>query len=278
MTNPYITAFPAEPRSKLPNGFTDFYVNPGPAQTGWGAGSNTNDGLSPTTPMLNTQKMIHAIFGYFDFNGVLQSKIRINQAPNTTDTVPIHFAPHGIIGAQGGAAFILNGGINATIACTDNTPALCVFNHGIVEIGNLKVKGISATYQSQIYVLSGVEYISYPGGSHNTIGLGGQIHISGNIKVSGDAWSFLSGGAQGVFDGGGTITFLNDVNFSFWQYVSGIVSSWGNINIDTAGFTVTGCRTFCGGPSIVFSKTGNPNTDFPGNSDVSTWMVGGGIV
>ncbi len=261
-----VFATPAD-RLKLPIGVTHFYVNACGAQSGWAAGNDANDGLTQLTPKAHTQTMMMEIANNYDWTGNLAE---INPAPNCTDTMGIHFAPHAMVGAQGGAALKIKGSTGSAIIPTSGT-AVDIFNGGIIQLETIKVgspnaAGIGATVGGRVYLMDGVELASAPGG-RISIGPRGSVALSGNVTISGDAFATILMGGGGAFDGGGSFKFLTNATHSgaFAYVTMNSTAHFGGITIDMNGKTVTGTKWLSWANSSIIVPTGNGDTFFPGS-------------
>ena len=116
------------------------------------AGSDSNDGFAAGAgrALASANACLARIWNDFDFrhsiatgvDGANQSVVICHQADNTTETGGVHFPPHGVDGAQGGAAVQIEGGTNSTISTT-GVPAIdCYFSQ--LQIQNLTLQTAGA--------------------------------------------------------------------------------------------------------------------------------------
>lgn len=85
-----------------------------------------NDGLSPSRPFKSAQEAIYTALGVIDCNGA-QSEVQtvVNLATGQNDTTGVHWAPHDMVGCQGGAAVQLVGASLSIVGVVNNGSGLC---------------------------------------------------------------------------------------------------------------------------------------------------------
>ena len=99
--------------TRLATGEVNFYVNHSTGSDVTGAGTIGN-------PWQTANFALFYILTYYTWSSTPQSQVVINLADNVTDTTGIHYAGHGMTGAQGGAALYLRGATRAISAAADN--------------------------------------------------------------------------------------------------------------------------------------------------------------
>jgi hypothetical protein len=232
-------------------------------------GNDSNDGLhAVNSPMKTAQAAMMRASTTLDFGG---QQITIRLADNTTDLQGIHFAPHALVGAEGGAALIVEGGTNSVIQSNTST-AVDLFNGAVAMFKNLKlVSGAgacaNASYGARLY-LQNIEF-GAAAAFHIGTNSFGNVVLYGNTKISGNAGAFLTGN-QGYFEAGGDIKFMSNTSYSWFVMMNGGLASFGPTTITLDGKTVTGQRYSVSGFGKLISSTGSPDTYFPGNSNGTT--------
>jgi hypothetical protein len=100
-----------------PGGFVDFYTNPAAGSDVVGA----TDGLVPGAAFQTVQQALHFAIDQIEFNSSqANTRVRINMAAAQNDTVGIHLALHDALGAQGGAAILVRGAVQAVTGAANN--------------------------------------------------------------------------------------------------------------------------------------------------------------
>lgn len=85
-----------------------------------------DDGLSPLRPFATANQVLYTALSTMDCNGVLsETQTIVNLAPNKNDTTGVHFAPHDLVGCQGGAAVQLVGASLTVTGAVNNGSGLC---------------------------------------------------------------------------------------------------------------------------------------------------------
>jgi hypothetical protein len=131
-------------RWEVPGGTTNLY-------TDFTNGTDTlgaTDGLASGSSAFKTvEKALEELEDQFDWGAVTQSVVVVNMAANTVDAQGIHYAPHDLSGASGGAALQI---VGASLAVTG-----AVSNAGACEITVSSTSTYSANQVVSVYGVSG---------------------------------------------------------------------------------------------------------------------------
>jgi hypothetical protein len=209
-------------------------------------GSDTegvSDGLATGAAAFKTvQATLQLLQREFDWTALPQTALTILMAAGTTDTSQIHFSPHGLVGAQGGASLLIDG--NGSTLSAAGTDAIQLFYGAVVQFRRLNiVSGNAAIFMfkgAKCYVLDGMTYGSNPGACF-AVDEGGAIELDNDFTVNGPLGGYL------FYNQGGSITVPSPITA-------------------TIGANVTVVNTV--------------NAAFPGKTDLQkiTWSLGGHTV
>jgi hypothetical protein len=227
------------------------------------------------------------VHNYLMWSGLLgESHVVINMACATTDTTLLHYSPHDMAFAQGGASLSLNG-------CADGPPSSSIMNSG-------GTADIQAYYQANFQIENLTFSNTLAGGNCIQALEGGYIETLGNnitfgdgvngcgttaINVDGNGSTFRSNGDENiqnnttnhlvVTNGGqyrkplGSFKFLSNAvyagYFALGSNGGGIDLSAATVNLN--GKTVTGQRCNMSSAAWMVLPGGqNPNTWLPGSA------------
>lgn len=237
-------------------------------------GADTNDGLAPgaNNAMKTVAGALQNVISYFDFQSSPQSTVTIQMAASSTDTTNVHYAPHSLVGPQGGACVVIDGN-GGTLSVAGN--ALELFFGAIVQIRRLTIvsasgNGLSLSYGAKAYILDGVLFGACPSSGHISLASGSYLNISNSYTISGAALYHLIN-ANAIYDAASTVTisFTTDAAFTAFAYGNGTgaASSFAGVTFALGGHTITGTRFSQANNSTLTSRTGSANTFFPGDTN-----------
>ena len=180
--------------------------------------------------------------------GGLQTRLTVLMAPGSTDTTPVHYAMHGIRGAQGGDALVLdlNGG---TLSSATKEPALLVALNSflIVRNGTLSAPqgtAIDVCYGGKLYLRDGLTFGPIGGdGAHVRLLPGAFVRFVRDYTIAGGhpAGSHIKN-INGTMHHAGpiTVTIVADVSFRNTYFGSGLsYGSVGGLTTRLNGHTVS---------------------------------------
>ena len=248
------------PASTTLNIFTDF-----------ANGNDANDGLAAGTgnAKKTVQGCLNAFLSDIDFAGTILGVC--NMLVGSTDTQGVHFSAHDLVGANGGAAILIQGnGGNATISPT-GTDAIGVFLNTAIQLKNLTLQtttggdAIISSYNSFVDMLTGITFGPTAGNHIHTINHG-TVQINNNYTISGNASQHYNASQGGLITNSGatTVTGGSQAFTTFAQ------SQLGG-NLEVAGLTfsgmgaATGTRFNAATLGQIFTGGGGVNY-FPGNA------------
>jgi hypothetical protein len=220
----------------------------------------------------------HAV-KHYDFSGGLatQSRLTINMAEGTNDQDVFHFAPHSIVGGQGGATIRILGASGAGSQMTNSSGSpIEVYFGAIIQFERVRLAAgsgscISANWGSKVYINDGVQLLLGYNGHGISVLDGAHVELGGNLSVSGDfSGSVIYAGTGGTFNSQ-SYNITIDSNSSWGGgFVTatecGVVKFTGGSTItNTGSFTTAGPLYTASLNGVIISNTGSPNTYFPGN-------------
>lgn len=250
-------------RWKAPSGQLDFYTN-------FSTGAAGSDGLNLASPMKSINSVLQRIVADIDFEGAGQTVIVVNVASGVNDSEAIDFAPHNLLGAQGGAAVRIKGtgGEGIIVSGAD-----CVtLRYGaVVQIEDLNIgttnNGISLLDGAKLY-LSGVKFTG-AGGAGILLQNGSHAEQYGICSVQGNFDYAIRASTRSSFLSSG-LTVTGDVNVAgaFVGADTGGLLAFNGATI-TNTHTVVGSRYSASRCGVIVSGNGS-STYFPGNSPGTT--------
>jgi len=199
----------------------------------------------------------------------LQTRLTVLMAPGSTDSQPVHYAMHGIRGAQGGAALTidLNGGV---LMGDGRQPALLVaLGFLMIRNGTLsapKTGAIDVMCGGRLYLEDGLTFGAIgPGGAHVRLLPGGFVRFVHDYTIAaGNAAGFHIINMNGSVHCGGTITMTIADDVSFVNTYLGTDLSYGNLGgllVRLNGHTVkTQCPVRLDGNSVLSGSAKVPGT------------------
>lgn len=265
-------------RVKIPGGtfnlFTDF-----------ANGNDANDGLAAGAG--NAKKTVQAcldtITADLDLSAWAgtsgepssQSLTVCNMLVGSVDTNGVHWSPHSLVGAQGGAAVMVKGnGGQATISGGGTIDAFGCFLRCSLQIQNvifLATGGghsdLTVGYYGDVEILSGVTFGSSPGGSHISTSDHAIVRLSSSYTISGNAAEHFLVQGQSQITTQGLPTLVTGGSQAFSVAFADV--SGGQISVNGMTFSGMGGAT---GQRYNASALGSINTGggganfFPGNS------------
>jgi hypothetical protein len=257
------------PYWRHPGGVFNVYTN-------FNTGSDSNDGLNPSTPFKTVNGALYRIFNDVAFRSTAggQTQLVINMADNVTDTQSVHFSAHSVVGAQGGAAVKIKGGTNSEIR-TASGEAVGIYCNGMIQIENVKMTcdagaALSVGYGALVDLLGGNSFGA--SNSHmNVADTGAQIKIGQSYEIHGGAVQHMcaqNGGVIQVTNSSITAKFMADCNFSyrFATASTGGILSVPNMTFDLNGHTVTGSRYLVVDSGLIYTGTSGDINYFPGDA------------
>lgn len=253
------------------SGHTYFYVNP--------SGSDSNDGLTPSTPWQTVQFGCHVMRDKIDFNG----NIGILKLADGIYTDPID-ATGPVIGA---VQFFIEGNTtapsNVVLLGQSSAPNLAVQDKATVTISGVKFlrywngDAVMAR-QFAIVDLFNVEFGNVGSGRHIFASEGARVNILGPYTITGDASVHLcaSGTGSNISLGGIAVDIPSSRTFSS---AFAMVSLSGNIVANGAEiYTGAGAATGSNGHTTAADSNGvihQGSVTFPGNLGPITPIRGG---
>lgn len=271
-------------RARLPSGTVNAYAN-------FSLGNDANDCLASGASACKTiQQAMFLACQEFDLSAVSQTNYTVNVAANVTDTQGVHYACHGVTGAQGGAAIYVSGGTNSTISTTD-IDAFAVDVNAIVSINSITLQAsgnvttaastrpadcLRADYGGRIFALTNT-FVSCTG-AQIAADQGGMVYMFSTYNINAGALNHLYAQNGGVITTGSqtsgfvTALFGASVNFSNAFAKAG---PGGTINVPgltwnyTGGpWTITGTKALTVGAGEISTGAGTTdcnNAFFPGD-------------
>jgi hypothetical protein len=203
-----------------------------------------SDGLGTGTEAFKSvQFALQYVLTDFDFAGTPQTRIKILMAEGSTDTIGIHYAPHGSDpGSQGGAVLTIDGNGGFLVGQND-----FLFD-AIVQVRNVTFSNDTGTclnVQQRAYVLL-ADLITFGAckGSQINVSLFGQLEFFKSFTVSGGGAFFIANGGGEIYtDSDITATVSNSIT-----YTNGVVVG------QFPGFTNLGQITWSLGSNTVTGK------------------------
>jgi hypothetical protein len=236
---------------------TTFYVD-------YVNGVDSNDGTTPQTAFKRLQRAVDFLISEIDFASYT---VTIKMADNTTDLEGIHYAPHDLLGAQGGAAVRILGGVNSVINTSTKSAIECYFA-AIIQLENVRLQSIyyaiSAWFGSFVY-LNNVTFGDC-GVGHIFAATQGQLSQIGPIYIDGNTQYHLVCSTGIYTSNGNSLNITKNLSFNNFIYAVNLSSvDYSNSSVVLNGHSVTGVRYRGYSNSII--STGNNNINlFPGNS------------
>jgi hypothetical protein len=273
-------------RPKLPSGTVNAYAN-------FSLGSDiagVTDGLASGASAFKTiQSAMFMACQEFDLSAFPQTNYTVNVAANVTDTQGVHYACHGAMGAQGGAAIYVTGGSNATIS-VNNVDAFAVDTNAVVSINGITMQAtgnvataastrpadcLRADYGGRIFHLTNTYVVC--AGAQIAADQGGNVYVFSTYYINSSANNHFYAQNGGVITTGsqtsGFVTALVGANVTF---TSGFAKAGPGGTINIPGWTwnynggpwtivgtkaiTTGAGSISGGSGTVACNT----TFFPG--------------
>jgi hypothetical protein len=199
----------------------------------------------------------------------LQTRVTVLMAPGSMDLQPVHYAMHGIRGAQGGAALTidLNGGVLSGDA---RQPALLVAL-GFLRIRNgtfsaPKTGAVDVMCGGRLYLEDGLTFGAIgPGGAHVRLFPGGFARFVHDYTIAaGNAAGYHIINMNGSLHSGGALTMTIAADVSFVNTYLGTELSYGNLgalSVRLNGHTVkTQCPVRLDGNSVLSGSAKVPGT------------------
>lgn len=184
------------------------WVNQNGAVINWYVNSSTgndvagvNDGLSPVRAFKTAQQALYTALSTIDcVGGVSETQTVINIAADQNDTTGIHYAPHDLVGCQGGAAVQLVGASLTVNNASNNGSGLCRLSitqtasfSGFISGTTLTVTQMNAGAASN----GGSAQIVNGAGISGT-GVAGSTFITGFLTGSGGVGTYTVNNSQTV--------------------------------------------------------------------------------
>jgi hypothetical protein len=277
-------------RYKVPSGnfnlFTDFAL-----------GLDTNDGLAAGTG--NAKKTIQAcldtIANDFDFtgwSGILGETggptiAACNLASGSTDSLGVHFSAHAFVGAQGGAAVLIQAAAGTATITSSTSDGIGLFLSSRVQLKNVNLAStgpsgaaLNVGYSAEAQILSGVTFGTASNNAHISVSDNGIVRIVNGYTIAGNATShYLAQGHGQILQQGGSITVSGSTAPAF-SGAFALASNGGLINVPgitwsglMGGGGATGKRSEAdnlGNISTNAGATACSTTYFPGTSNGTT--------
>jgi hypothetical protein len=228
------------------------------------SGSDTagvSDGLGTGTEAF---KSVHYALQYvltdFDFAGTPQTQVKVLMASGSTDATQVHYTPHAIQGAQGGAAITIDGNGGSL------TGGVQFYLGATIQIRNVTLSNASgsciiSTLRAYVEVLDLVTFGACTG-AQIAISENGIVEFFNNFTISGGAAYFIQNQSGLVVANALTatisanITYSQDTIFGFFPgstQLSAITWSLG-------GHTVTGTKYDIEGNHVLTGSSNVPGT------------------
>lgn len=241
---------PAFQRWRLPVGETVLNVDPthAAAQMNGGTAYPVGDGLGLGADALpSIEAGAYYAENYID-DGSLpvssppnNSTVRVLLCAGCTDTKTIHYSPHGLVGAHGGAALIIDGN-GGTLATSGSS--IEIYLAGMVQIRNITLKSvlgdcIDAEWGAKVAIEDLVTF-GPCGMGHMSVTDAARIQIDHDYEISDSAQYHMvnSGGYIRMVPG---VHGIVTANLAFTDFVLGTYGGSTVINdFNTNGFIVTG--------------------------------------
>lgn len=263
-------------RIKIPGGVFNFF-------TDFTLGNDGNDGLVAGTGAKRTvQGCLDTITADLDLSAwsgaagepSSQSLVVCNMAVGSVDSSGVHWSPHSIVGAQGGAAVMVQGnGGAATISGGGTKDAFGCFLRCSLQIQNVTFQSnghscLTVGYYGDVELLSGITFGNCTGGSHISTADHAIVRLSASYTVSGNAAEhYLAQGPSQITTQGQTITVTGAVLAFSVAFAD--AGGGGSIQANGATFSsfgaTTGQRYNVSSLGNILTTTGSA-TFFPGNS------------
>ncbi len=224
---------------ELPSGLVTLNVDPGNGSDARGAADGLGTGARAFASMIAALDYAGELMR---FNFKNHTQLHIKLCASCTDTVGIHWPPHGgmPIGAQGGAALTIdcNGGsIGAT-------PSMDLYFGAVLQAQNCTfLNGISVSDGGKYreFGAGGNVYCAPSGGSIFTLALRGEIYLNSNSTIcGGTSVNSVVSNNNSTFVNAATMTFSGALTVA--QTVNGTELSYSNFGGVSGGENVTGAR------------------------------------
>jgi hypothetical protein len=242
--------------------------------TDFDRGDDANDGLAPGPggAMRTVQGALGRVLDEFDFHGTAATKpLTIRMADETNDTAGVHFSAHGFVGAQGGAAVVVQGGAHSTLSKVGGS-AFQVYFGTVIQLRNVRLESdqscLDASHGATVYF---GDVTFGPGGvAHVQAFSGARVEAMGPWTVDGDARYGVVVGDGATFQSAFAPSFARDVKFDAFVLAARSGSaSFTAPTIPLGGRTVHGQRYLAVQNGTIF--TGNTDPNFlPGDRAGST--------
>jgi hypothetical protein len=174
-----------------------------------------SDGLGTGAEAFKTvQGASQYVLTNFDFSATPQTQVKILMASGSTDSTQIHYTPHSVQGAQGGAVMLIDGNGGSL------TGGVQFYFGAIVQIRNVTLNGAGgggcmlSTIHAYVQILDLVTFGACSGNPQISISKAGIVELFNNYTISGGGASFVDN-RDGLFvDDGNTITVSNNITYS----------------------------------------------------------------
>ncbi len=177
-------------RAKLPSGNITFNTDFTSGSDTFGAADGLATGAGAFKTVANTLWMMDAEFDWQGDGNNSPTTPKILMASGSTDTTQIHFSPHGMVGASGAAAILIdmNGG---TLNATTGTTIQCYFGavlqlrNGTIAATSANSDGIDILQGCTVYFLDALTFGAIPAStSHVFVGQKGLALFNNNYSIS----------------------------------------------------------------------------------------------
>jgi hypothetical protein len=224
---------------ELPSGIVTINVDPINGSDARGVADGLSTGARAFASMIAALDYAGELM---QFNFKNHTQLHIKLCASCTDTVGIHWPPHGgmPIGAQGGAALTIdcNGG------SIGGTPSMDLYFGAVLQAQNCTfLNGISVSDGGKYreFGSGGNIYCAPGGGSIFTLALRAEIYLNSNSTICGGVTvNAVVSNNNGTFVNAATMTFSGALTVT--QTVNGTELSYTNFGNVSGGASVTGAK------------------------------------
>lgn len=231
------------------------------------------DGLATGAVAFKTvNHALAMLLNEFDFNGTESAQSQVTVLMGADDTQQVHFSPHSLVGAQGGAAVKIDMGTHK-LGTTTSSDTLQLYFGAVLQIrnGTLATGGgssIQVNWGAKLFVLDQVTF----GTTNADIWLnpGGIIELDNNYAISGSrSYHIVNAGGSLKLGGAITATLANSMTVTQWvngqaPCITDLASMTWNLN----SFTITATNKYAISNCNVL--TGSANIPGSGAASVTT--------
>lgn len=244
--------------------------------TNYQTGSDTTGDGSESLPFKTAQHALHYNLDQLDLTALeARTTLVINLAPNVADLTTIHYCPHAPLGAQGGTAITIRGGIGSRlIHSSPQGGAIELYRNATVNVENLGISsgqyGITASWGAFCFV-NNVDFYNCSYGSAMHAGAHSEIDLAGPITVRGGFNALVSATDFGIFNSNGyPITATENVQWNaamIAAYADGRVKLGASVVTLNPGVTAAGKKWTCDPDGRISANGRDLNAILPGTSN-----------